>query len=190
MAYRNNLAALLANYPESPLTPGIPANYDVHNSPFNQWKKSNGSSGQPSAAMGMSTHHLTPATLNRYQMLQYQQQLKQQQDTKLSQLSSMRSSISSSSRSCGGNTSGYMSSFTTSNNSLEQAYAPYQSHSMHTPSRSSSSRYSPESSGTFLSPSSHRRSSECSGISGGGPMLAGESTSGYSPYKSMVSESH
>lgn len=164
--------SMLAQYPESPLTPGIPMGSYPNNSPFSQLKLLKNNNGQ--MGLGINTHLTSSAGLNRYQLQQCQQQyMMNPNDMKLFQPSaSSIASTSMSSRqnfspgpgrssSCG-NTSGYNSSFTNSNNSLEQLY-PFHQNNMQTPtnSMSMSSQYSPETA-QFMS-SNQRHINDCGG---------------------------
>lgn len=211
MAYRVR-AQLLANYPESPLTPGIPANYDGNHSPFgHQSNKINGAN-----ILGASA--LTTAALNRFQIQQFQHQQQQQQQQQLhhhqyagqhamdmkmyQQMAAMRMSSSTMSpgrRSYSSNTSGINTSFGT-NASSDQLYGPYQQQQQqqqqshhNTPTHSSASssysqQHSPESGISTRSPGMYRRSNDCSGSSSnnGGQMFDNDSPHHYSPYESMV----
>lgn len=189
ITYRKSLAEILQQFPESPLTPGIPTSLYANNSPFSQLKKLSNNNNNVPMGFGINTHLTSSAGLNRYQLQQCQQQfMMNPNDARLFQTSAS-SSTSLSSRpnlspglgrtsSCG-NTSGY-GSFTNSNNSLDQLY-PHQQNNMQTPTHSMSGQYSPETT-QFMS-ASQRHFSD---YAGGSQMFDSSLLSSYYDNLAMV----
>lgn len=144
IAYRKSLAALLANYPESPLTPGLPPGFGPNiNSPFAQFQTQfNNSTSNQLELPHLQNLQISPGNLNRFQSTN-------NPNTKnfLPPNSIPSSRLSVSPRTSSANTSGYHS-FSSSTNSLEQLYAPYQQSAQS--NTSGMSHFSPEHQ-TFMS---------------------------------------
>lgn len=155
LTYRKNLAALLSNYPESPLTPGLPPGFGPNmNSPFAQYQKFN------NASMEMNMQRLQNMQISPNSMNRFQAQLHQQNSNKflappMTAMPQTRQNVSPRTNTSA-NTSGYHS-FSGSTNSLEQLYAPYQQNI-----QAGMSQFSPEQQ-NFMSASLNRRLSESNG---------------------------
>lgn len=131
LVHRRNLAALLSNYPDSPLTPGLPPVFGAgFNSPFNQFQKMNsGVANQLEQAIlptlqNFQNLQISPASLNRFQSNNNQCGNKNFLAPNLmTPFPQARPSLSP--RVPSTNTSGYQS-LNSSTNSLEQLYTSYQ----------------------------------------------------------------